>query len=189
MCHPVLDSVQLWYLDSCKVEIQTSHPGPVPAGVPVTYSLVHECPTAGLNNRWLINGQPTFQNTEQITHTWSQTGANTILVQVMHSCGQLNSVLTIDVITSVETLTSSGTLQVNQTGNRSWLLTGDGLPPGNLTLQVLDLGGRMVKTLHLTTDNGRLNHPLNLPTQSPGIYLLDVTSETGHRLREKILCW
>jgi len=189
ICQPLHDTVHIWYFDSCKVVIQSSHPGPVPAGVPVTYSLVHECATTGLNNYWWINETFTHSNTEHITHTWSQTGLNTISVRVMHPCGNLNSHDTTDVITSVEALSSSGTLQVNQTGSRSWLLTGDGLPPGNLTLQVLDMGGRMIKTLHLTTDDGRLNHQLNLPHQSPGIYLLDVTTETGHRLREKILCW
>jgi photosystem II stability/assembly factor-like uncharacterized protein len=187
MCNPIIDSVQLWYFDSCKVEIQSSHPGPVQVGVPVTYSLVHECPTAGLNNRWLINGVLTQQNTQQITHTWSQTGVNTISVQVMHLCGQLNIWATTDVITSVEALASNVTMKVSQTGNASWLLAGEGLPSGNLSLQVFDIGGRLIHQHQLHTESGVLHHTLNLPNHAPGIYLLHVVSENGFSFREKVL--
>ncbi len=187
ICQPLLDSVQLWYLDSCKVEIQSSLPGPVPAGVPVTYSLVHECPTDGLNNYWWINEQFTHSNTEQITHTWSQTGLNTVSVRVLHPCGNLNSHDTTDVITSVEALASIGNLQVSQTDNASWLLAGEGLPPGNLSLQVYDMGGRLIHQHQLHTDNGVLQHTLTLPHQAQGIYLLHVVSDNEFSFREKIV--
>ena len=187
ICQPLLDSVHLWYFDSCKVEIQSSHPGPVPVGVPVTYSLVHDCATAGMNNRWSINGQFLYFNTDQITHTWSQTGVNNLAIEVMHTCGHLQNELIEDVITSMEKLESNGTLQVSQTDNASWLLTGEGLPPGNLSLQVFDMGGRLIHQLQLHTDNGALQYTLSLPHKAQGIYLLHVVSDNEFSFREKIV--
>ncbi len=187
MCNPFIDSVKLYYFDSCKVTIHSSHTGQVPAGVPVTYSLVHDCPTTGTPNQWRINGQLLYSNTEQITHTWSNSGNNTVEVMMLHLCGQTGDLLNVPVITSVTEQESATKIHISQSEQRKWVITGEHLK-GNLALRVMDLGGRMVSKHDLKTDCGMLNYTLDLHHLPAGMYLLDLSSENGYGLREKILC-
>jgi photosystem II stability/assembly factor-like uncharacterized protein len=188
MCNAMLDSVKVYCFDSCNVVIQSSYPGQVPAGVPVTYTLQHSCPTSTTNNRWLINQQVYIQNTNQLVYTWTTTGPQQVNAIVDHPCGYLTTGIAVDVITGIGGAEAQGQLQLTPIENRIWMISGERLT-SSLTLRVMDMGGRVVGQQILRPEGEHLNHTLDLHHLSVGVYLIDVVSENGFRLRERIVCW
>ncbi len=188
ICVPMLDSVKIWYYDSCSIAIQSSHPGQVPASVPVTYTLQHSCPTTALNNRWLINGSLYTQNTNQLVYTWNTIGQQQVNAMVVHPCGYLTTGIGVDVVTGIGEANLQSHLQLIPFENRTWKITGEQLP-ANLTLRILDMRGQLAGQHHLAPEGGHLNHTLNLHHLSKGLYLIDITSDNGFRFTEKIVCW
>lgn len=185
MCHPIVDSVMIYYFDSCNVNIISSHPGTVPLGVPVTYTLDYDC-TGLTNNRWYINGLLSASNTDQIVHTWSNTGMQQVGVFVDHSCGMLHADHIVDVISSVAGFEKIPALDVWQREGKSWIITGEYLP-SDITIRVIDMTGRIMKTLPLHTEGGMLHHILDIPQLSSGVYILDIRAGNSFIHREKVM--
>ena len=188
LCTPILDSVKIYFFDSCSIAIQSSHLGPVPVGVPVTYTLHHDCPTATTNNQWLINQQGYAWNTNQMIYTWTSSGLQQVNAIVVHPCGNLITGIAVDVITGIEEKTTEANMMIKALEYQKWQIIGERLS-GSLTLRVMNMKGQLVGRHHLATDGGNLNYTLDLNHLAGGIYLLDILSENGFRFSEKIVCY
>jgi photosystem II stability/assembly factor-like uncharacterized protein len=187
MCIPIFDSVKIYFFDSCKVTILSSQPGQVPAGMPVTYTLQHSCPTINSNIRWLINQQLYVQNTNQIVYTWPSAGPQQVNAVVDHPCGFISTGIAVDVVTGLEEVNPPTQMQVMQLERRTWLISGENLA-GKLTFRVMDMKGRLITGDLLFPEGGKLQHTLDLQNLAGGVYLIDIVSEHGCRFREKIVC-
>ena len=186
LCTPILDSVMLYFFDSCNLAIQSSHIGQVPIGLPVTYTLKHSCPTNN-NIRWLINQQLYAQNTNQIVYTWNTAGQQQVNAFVNHPCGFISTGIAVDVVTGIEGVNPLDQLQLNQMDVKTWKILGENLA-GKLTLRVMDMAGRQITSEMLMPEGGSLHFTLSLNHLGGGLYLIEIVSEQGFRYREKIVC-
>lgn len=189
MCFPVLDSVKLYYFDSCRVTIHSSHPSPVPVGTQVTYMVTHDCPFSKSNFYWYVYPvmYPYLSNTNQMAFTWNIPGKQQVKLVVDHDCGLKTYIIWFDVVTGVEIINPLNNLQLQQLDRRAWQIHGENLH-GKLMLRVMDMEGRVITSDWLLAEGGTLHHTIDLQYLAGGIYLLEIVSENGSKYREKIVC-
>ncbi|MDP5170096.1 MAG: PKD domain-containing protein [Bacteroidia bacterium] len=136
---------------------------------------------AGTSYTWDYGDGST--GTGQISnHTYASNGSYTATLIVSNDCGSdtITKTVIVDFLLGIQAPAYLQSLRVFPNPSQGLLhLNGDLDRSRALTVQVLDLRGRVMYAEEIRTNGAALSHAIDLPSVSPGLYFLEISSDEG----------